>query len=356
MRRNTLALLLGLVTAAARAAPIYPVSAGLSLAPPEQQRCLKSTATDRGDCNVIARAREAFQVVVARMFIAAPRPALRLILAVTDADLYYGASGIPEIYLRTRVRILTADGVALDEIATDGRASFIEASAADAAAQDAAGQAARAFEVGYGRSTPVRDWLVAAHLAAPEAVSLPARSDRLVSASAGGNLVQGVGDGDVAPAVSFRVAASLGRAMVQLLYSRYSSSFQGVGPNFNGVTSPALLDVNDLGLEAGAVFPLRNEFEVRAGPGLHLLLASGALEHDVAASSSTKLSPSVFASLSKTFLPFRSGARFIAAVEARAFFFSTVAMGAAGRTVPAANTSFGLNLGVEFPWGDRTTP
>ena len=255
--------------------------------------------------------------------------------------------------MRTRVRILTGGGKPLDEISSQGSASFLEPTAVDAAAGVAAGNAAHSFELSYARSSPVRDWLVDTNVAPAVAVSIPERSDKLVSASVGGGLVQGGGDSDIVPVPSLRVAGSFGWAVLEAMYSRYTSSFRGVLPNgFGATTAPARLGVDDFGIEAGASFRLNPAIELRAGPGLHYLSASGGFENDGSGqsgvSSSTKLSPSAFASLSTTFLPFRSGARFFAGLEARAYFFSTVDVRAYGRTVPAANTSLGLTFGVEF--------
>jgi hypothetical protein len=348
-------LLLVLATRPALAEPIYPVSARLMLAPREEQHCLKVAGEDGSDCSVVEQAHIAFSAAIARMFTSGTPANLELVLTVTDADIFETAIGGMGLNVRTRVRILTAGGVPLDEITSHGNASALAQTAVDTAAGVAAENAARAFELSYARSSAVRDWLVGNKLAPAAAVSVPERSDKLVSASVGGGLVQGGGDSDVVPAPSVRVAGSFGRFVLQAMYSMYASSFQGIELNSFGTKAPAKLHVDDFGVEAGASFRLSPAIELRAGPGLHYLSASGGFENDGSAatgvSSSTRLSPSAFASLSTTFLPFRSGARFFAGLEARAYFLSTVDMGASGRRVPAANTSLGLTLGVEFPWG-----
>ncbi len=359
MRRLVQLLLLLLLAARpALAASVYPVSARLTLAPRQEQHCLKAAIGEKSDCNLVAQAHAAFAAAVARMFTSATPPNLQLVLVVTDANVFLNASGVAELDLRTRVRILTDAGKQLDEISSQASAPFLEPTGVDAAAEVAASNAARSFEVSYARSLPVRDWLVGAHVAPAMAVSIPERSDKLVSASIGGGVVQGGGDGDVVPVPSLRVAGSFGRAVLQAVYSRYAPSFQGVATYRPGTTAPARLHVDDFGIEAGAIFRLSPTIELRAGPGLHYLSSSGGFEYDSGAetgvSSSSKLSPSAFASLSTTFLPFRSGARFLAGLEARAYFFSTVDMPGSGRTVPAANTTLALTLGVEFPWGSRT--
>jgi hypothetical protein len=348
-------LLLVLATRPALAEPVYPVSARLMLAPREEQHCLNVAGANRSDCSVVEQAHTAFSAAVARMFTSGTPANLQLVLTVSDADIFDTATGGTELNVGTRVRILTAGGKALDEITSHGSAPVFAQTAVDTAAGVAAENAARAFELSYARSSAVRDWLVGNQVAPVTAVSIPERSDKLISASVGGGLVQGGGDSDVVPGPLVRVGGSFGWFVLQAMYSRYTSSFQGVVPNGFGSTAPAKLHVDDLGVEAGASFRISPAIELRAGPGLHYLSASGGFENDGRAesgvSSFTRLSPSAFTSISTTFLPFRSGARFFAGLEARAYFFSTVDMRAAGRRLPAANSSLGLTFGAEFPWG-----
>lgn len=347
-------LLLVLATRPALPEPFYPVSACLTLAPREEQHCLKVSGAGKGDCSVVEQAHAAFSVVVARMFTSGTPADLQLVLTVTDADVFEISNGGMELNVRTLVRVLAAGGNALDEISSVGRAPILAQTAIDTAAGVAAESAARAFEVSYARSSSVRDWLAANKVATAAAVSIPERGDKLVSASVGGGLVQGGGDSDVVPGPSVRVGGSFGRFVMQAMYWRYASSFQGVVPNGFGRTAPANLHVDDFAIEAGVSFRISPAIELRAGPGLHYLSARGEFDDrrdGTGVSSSKRLSPSAFASLSTTFLPFRSGARFFAGLEARAYFFSAVDMGAAGRRIPAANTSLGLIVGAEFPWG-----
>ena len=349
------ALILALSTRPALAEAVYPVSARLTLAPPEQQHCLRVPRANQSDCSVVNQTHTAFSAAVARMFTSDSPAALQLVLTISDADILGTAIGTPELNLRTRVRILSATGEALDEITSLGSAPFFGEIGVGTAAADAGDQAARAFEVAYARSSKVRDWLVGHDIAPAAAVSIPERSDRLVFAAVGGGVVQGGGDSGVAASPSVRVGGSFGWLVLQATYSSYTSSFQGVVPNGFGRTAPANLHVDDLGLEAAASFRITRAIELRAGPGLHYLVANGGFETGGAdesdVSSFTRLSPSLFASLTATFLPFRSGLRFFAGFEARGYFFSTVDMNLSGRRIPAANTSFGLTLGGELPWG-----
>lgn len=349
-------LLLAAGARPALADPTYPVSARLVLAPREQQHCLSAPGAGEGDCSVVERAHTAFAAATARMFTPGTPASLELVLTVAAADIFVTAGGSLELNVRTRVRILTAGGKELDEITSDGRVAVTAQSAIATAAGDAAENAAKTFELSYARSSAVSDWLVESAAAPAAAVSLPQRGDRLVSAAVGGNLVQGGGDRDLVPGPSARVGGTLGWFVLQAMYSTYASSFQGVVLQFNnGSTAPAKLRVDDFGVEAGASLRILPALELRAGPGLHYLSGSGGFENDgrpdTFVSTFKKISPSAFASLSTTFLPFRSGARFFAGVEGRAYFASTVDMPATGRRVPAANTSVGLLVGIEFPWG-----
>jgi hypothetical protein len=336
------------------AEPAYPVSARVDLAPREMQHCLAVAGADKDDCGVIEHSHTAFAAVATRMFKPGAPPDLQLVLTVTEADVSGTAVG-SRLNVRTRVRVLSAGGAVLDEIASDGRASVLADGAVDGAASAAAEDAAREFELSYARSQAIRDWLVANHVAPAAAVSIPERGDRLLFGSLGGGLVQGGGDSDVVPGPSVRIGGRFRRFVLNAMYWRYSSSYRGVIPSTNGTTAPAKLHVDDIGLELGASFQPTPTIELRAGPGLHLLSASGGIENRIGdetfVSSSAKVSPSAFASVSTTFLPFRSGARLFAGLEARAYFFSTVDMGASGRRVPAANTALGLVFGAEFPWG-----
>lgn len=343
------------LTGPALAGPTYPVSAQLELAPPTEQHCLKSPKTGATDCSVVERAHAAFSAAVARMFTSTSPPDLRLVLTVTTVDVLAGAGGAPELVLGTRVRVLTMDGKQLDEIAADGSTPVLAETSVDAAATSVAEDAARVFELEYARSSAVSNWLVRNDIAPAAAVSIPDRSDRLISVSMGVGMVQGGGDGGVVPDPSVGVAASIDWFVLKATYSIYSSSFRGVLTSGYWRTSPGHLHVGDLGIEAGPAFRITPSIELRAGPGLHYLSGSAGIEDNLGnesfVSPFTKWSPSAFASLWTTFLPFRSGARFFGGLEARAYFFSAVDMAAVGRRVVTANTSFGLVFGVELPWG-----
>ncbi len=348
------ALLLLLAARPALAEAAYPVSARLTLAPSGEQRCLKVAGAEGSDCTVVEQVHLAFSAAVARMFTSGASANLELALTVTDADLFENVLGGTQLTVRTRVRVVAPDGKVLDEITSGGSAPVFAQTASQGAAAVAAEEAARAFEVSYARSAAVRDWLVRNKIAPPASVSIPGRGKTLVFFAAGAGLVQGGGDGDVVFSPSLRVGASSGRFVLQAMYSTFTSSFQAVAPNSLGsVLFSANLHINDFGVEVGASFRISPALELRIGPGIHLLFGSGGVDADggrQTSESSSKLSPSIFASLSTTFLPFRSGARFFAGLEARAYLFSTVDMGDFGRTMPAANTSLVLVLGAELPW------
>ncbi len=91
------------------------------------------------------------------------------------------------------------------------------------------------------------------------------------------------------------------------------------------------------------------------GPGLHYLFGDGARDDSnsvvTSSSSFSKVSPTLFASLSVSFLPFPNRVRLFGGLEARGYFFSTVGVRELSRTVPAAGGSIGLFFGGELLWG-----
>jgi hypothetical protein len=341
------ALLFILLTAHAASAAVYPVKARLTLGPPASQHCLVFAGDT--DCRIVRTVKEAFDTTVSRLFNpGGDAPDLQLVLSVKTADFSRVLS--PRLDLVVRIRILTATGNQLDELETEGRADLLDTDKAAMirAGQVAAGEAARDFELQYPRSRPVADWLVKSNIAAASAVAIPERGDKLISLSLGAGYVFGGGDDATALAPSARVSASYRRLMLQAMYSRYTSSF--------GTANGGLV-TNDLGLEAGAVFRPLAPLELHLGPGVHYLFGEGQADTNVSdtnTASFSKLSLSLFASLQVSFLPFRNGARFFAGLEGRVYFFSTVGVEALGRTLPAADSSLGLVIGVELPWGSRT--
>ena len=102
MRRLVQLLLLLLAARPALAGPVYPVSARLTLAPRQEQHCLKAEVEDRSECSVVAQAHDAFAAAVGRMFTSATRPNLQLVLVVTDADVFVTAAGGAEFYICAR--------------------------------------------------------------------------------------------------------------------------------------------------------------------------------------------------------------------------------------------------------------
>jgi hypothetical protein len=98
---------------------------------------------------------------------------------------------------------------------------------------------------------------------------------------------------------------------------------------------------------------------LRGGPGIHFLFGEGSQESTFSGSTSqsfSKAAPSLFASISTAFFVSGRGPRFVLGAEGRAYFFSSVDLPQLLRRVPAANTSFALVLGIEFPWTSTDVP
>jgi hypothetical protein len=347
--RKPALLFILLAAHAASAAPLYPVSARLTLGPPASQHCLVFAGDT--DCRVLRTVKDAFEATVSRMFNPAGNaPDLQLVLTVKSAE--FSRVSSPRLDLEVRVRVLTPGGEELDEIEAFGHADLLDTDGAamTGAEQVASAEAVHDFEHKYADSSKVGDYLVTKKVATASAVGVPERSDNLITFAAGAGFVQGGGDGDLALAApSFRVMKSSGRLMVQLMYSHSTPSFRGT---FANITQDTDLNTNDLGLEAGAVVRLSRAIELHAGPGLHYLFGDASFNYPANSPSPSfgKASATIFASLSTSILLARSGPRLVVGVEARAYFFTTVGLPELSRTVPAANTSFGLFAGLEWPW------
>jgi len=335
-----------LFTNRALAAPIYPVSARLTLAPREQQRCL--SVSEEPDCRILDMTREAFAGTVLRMFKSGVAADLVLVLQVRDAEIFNIAG---KLELSTRVRVLTPGGEAIDEIDAFGTAPVLalETGPITYAERAAAEDAARSFERSYANSSKIGDYLVQNKVAPASAVAVYERSDQLFTLGVGIGFVQGGGDDLVAVAPSLHIAGSYRSFFVQATYSRYTSSFQRVA---GGRVAPGDLTTNDLGLEGGPVLRFTRNIELRGGPGIHYLVGDGTTDSG-SSSSFDKVAPTLYASISSSFIPFRNSPRWVIALDWRAYFFATVGLPDLLRKVPAANTSLALSLGIELPWGAR---
>lgn len=345
-------------------AATYPVSARLTVAPMERQHCVQTTGGGRKDCSVVEQARLAYEAVIGTMFEQRSPADLELVLTVEDAQIFEQVNGGLSFDMVVRISIRTPAGEELDRIDSDGRTGVTTGSAVYAAAAEAAKGAAHDFEVRYARSEAVARYLVGHNIAKAEAVTIAPRSDRLVWLAAGVGPVQGSGDDDLTWTLSVRLGASFGWIMAQAMYSRYTPSFEGVvkSPSVLFVTNrfPTDLTIDDFGLEAGAVLRLTSNIEVHAGPGIHYLhgspeAGSSATTPDKPPSvnAANKFSPTAFASISGSFLPFRGGFRFFAGLEARAYFSTAVDFPELSRRVPLANTSFAVFAGGELPWSSH---
>jgi hypothetical protein len=358
LRASTIRLLPGLVlvlSGGGSLAATYPVSAHLTLAPQQSQHCLKIAGGGPTDCSVVEEAHAAFTEAAARMFESAPNPNLELVLTVENAEVFETATGGFTFDVVTRVRIQSAAGNLLDEIKSLGRAEVMETTSVKAAAAAATQAAARDFETEYARSRRVSDYLAANEIAPSSAVGIPRRGERLMSFAVGLGGVQGGGDDDLAVAPSLRFMESFHLFTLQLVYSHYTSSFQSVLPGFSGLGPQANLHTHDLGLEAGATIHMTPSIELHAGPGIHVLFGNSAAEIRSGEESNSsffgRVSPTLFASVTTSILPFRSGFRFLLGAEARAYFATTVDAPDLSRRVPVANTSFAVFFGGELPSG-----
>jgi hypothetical protein len=336
------------------ATPVYPVSARLTLAPRSEQKCLD--LQPKLDCRIIDAARDAFAADVARLFKASSAPDLQLVLSIKRAEISRVAA--IQLDLGTQVRVLTPTGEIIDEIDSSGVADVLamEEESIRRAQFVAADQAVADFERGYASSTKIAVYLVAKQIAPAEAVAVEERSEKNLWIAAGLGAALGGSDDSVAVAPSLRVAGAYRFLFAQAVYSHYTSSFQAVDSSFGSVVlANADLTTNDLGLDAGLALRLTRSLELRAGPGLHLLWGNGTFNsppHSSTQPSSASFSvasPTLFTSVSSSFISIRHGPRFVLGAEAHVYFLSSVDLPELGRKVPAANVSFGVFLGFELP-------
>ena len=342
------------------AKPIYPVSARLTLAPQAEQRCF---ALEQGeDCGVIEIVQTAFAATAARMFNSGAAPDLQLVLRVKRGELVRLAGLQAELAID--VRVLSPAGDFLDEMEVFGDALLLEPSPESLAhaEQEAASAAASRFERAYANSTKIGDYLVAKKVAPASAVAVQERGDKNFWLTLGGGAALGGGDSSTSFAPSLRVAGSYRWFFAQAMFSYYSSSFQGVQTTSLGGTrvevttrDDSQLSTIDLGLEAGMVISLARSVELRLGPGVHYLAGSGTVNEEIVTSNSVPAPESygiasltAFASLSTSFIAFHGGPRVLLGAEARGYFLSSVDLPTMGRSVPAASSSIGVFLGLEW--------
>jgi hypothetical protein len=331
-------------------AATYPVSARLTLAPAPAQHCLKRLDGGPPDCRVVEEVHAAFEAVTRRMFSTSTTPDLELVLSVDDVDLYDTVMGGPTLDIRTTVRILSPQGKPIDEIHDLGQVTLTEAMQLDRAIAAAAQIAAEGFDSRYGRSGSVASYLVGNRIAPSDEVQIPVRSDTQVWAVAGGGVMQGGGDGDAVPSFSLQLGGTYRWFVLQGSYAHYSSAFFGEDPRHAPFRFDSSLGTSDLGIEGGFVVRPGRNFEIHAGPGVHCLIGSadGVRQTAPISMSTSKIAPTVFASLSWSFLAFRSGARFLVGADARGYFNTSVPLDQFGRTAPLANAAFGVFFGGEL--------
>ena len=125
----------------------------------------------------------------------------------------------------------------------------------------------------------------------------------------------------------------------------------------NGIQYDTDLSTTDVGIEAGPRIGLGNAFELRLGGGIHLLWGTADL-HDLGSGESTSFSsvtPTVFGALHYTAWPTGSRFRIRGGLEMRAYMFPTADFPEFGRSVSIASTYVGVYVGVETPFGSKSS-
>src|SRR3954452_24546185 len=205
---------------AAAAAPSYPVSARLQLAPKDHQHCLVLPG-DPPDCAVVEIVRTAFAETVSRMFRQTDPPDLELVLEVRSVEI--AQTGGLKLELRVRVSVVAPGGRPIDQIDSSALVSLfaVEKGPTALALREAARQAALDFESNYREDAKVADFLIGTNVAPASAVADEWRSDRLITLGAGAGIAVG-GDNPSAMLPGLNLGASWRGLFAQMSYSHYS--------------------------------------------------------------------------------------------------------------------------------------
>jgi hypothetical protein len=356
-RSRWLFLAAAALTAGTARAATYPITARLTLAPRAEQHCLPLEHGE--DCGVIDITGTAFTAVTERMFKAGGTPDLQLILTLKHGEVARVA-GL-SVELAVSVRVLSASGEAVEDLEVYGNGLMLEPSGLAHAEQAAADDAATRFERAWLNSSNISDYLVGKKIAPAAAVGITRRGDKNFWIAVGAGEALGGGDSDVSVAPALRVAASYRWIFAQVLFSHYSSTFEGIQTiplSFSRVQvfrrDDSQLSTTDLGLEAGVVVPLATNLELRLGPGVHYLFGDGTFSDSGDGSalpppeSYSVASLTALASLSYSFIAFHGGPRVVIGAEGRGYFHTSVDLPTLGRSMPVVSSMFGAFIGIEW--------
>ena len=336
-------------SSAALAAPRYPLRASVSF-----EMAADCVTADETICGLARGIPAAFSQAAARLFSNSGTPAeLELSVRVTGIDLISSVGG-SQLLLRVRVDLVAA-GQALGSIEVVGEGAFLEyaRSSIEAAAARAARKAAENFLAAFPEGSPeLVQYLSQRNLARPSDYVRPARTVSRFAAGLGSGGFEG-GDGDMVAGFGLEARQTFHWFTVAVSVSRTSPNFMAARPGATTAVD-ANLATWDVGFEPGASFTLLPNLDLRAGPGLHLLVGdasfgSGGLNGP--AQSYSDWAVDAWAGLSLAVLPSHFGSRVLLSLIGRVYFGSSVDLPQLSRRVPIIDNSFLLVVGYEWNLG-----
>lgn len=334
----------------AASAQTYPVSAELRLAPRDAQHCLEGER--QADCAVVDITRDAFASAFARLFRRSDKPDLIFTLRVRRAEIARVA-GL-QLDLDVDVLVESPAGDRIDELHATAFANVLtlEEGPIRSAERTAAEQAVQDFERSYQTDAAVSDYLVNKHVGPAAAVGVVRRNRHHWLVAVGPGVSTGGGEDDAAFAPAARISFAYDWFFLQAMVAHWSPGFRAIAQR---QTVAASLDTLDLGLEAGALIRLVPTIDLRIGAGIHALSGSGSFDTVAGPSSSfSEGAPSIYASVSKSFLFGRSGVGMVVGLEGRVLFSSDVDLPELQRTIGVGNFFVGAFIGIELPFGSNT--
>jgi hypothetical protein len=347
-----------LLCAAKASAAQYPVTARIVVTPEVEEACLVQW---KSDCllRVGDRLRRSYEEVARAMFEAPPGAEADLEIVVTPirADLTNLVQG-GRLVVETRAVILGAGGAEIAAVRSEGESTLLgaEIDSLSRAADRAIADVARAFEKRFTDSESMVEWLLARDISPAGSFFVwPRRGDWLAFADVDITNVMGGGDGATTGWLA-QFGLSNRWFMVRGVVGKWTPSFFGAGPGAD-IRFASDLSTTDLGVEAGPILRIGPAVELRAGMGVHRLWGTANGTPSFASSafelSFDHISPAFFAAVQTSFWPSKGGVRMRAGLEARRYVSTTVGFPQLSRTIPIADTSIGVYLGVELPMGSK---
>lgn len=332
--------------ASATAAPIpkYATAASLQAADGALAACYEGETGRTNGCQarVGEQIWQAFRAVVAQMF-QMPRdgtpPDVRLEISRPDAHVERNL-GYPLAMINQTVVISSSSGVEIDRVHARGMAEVLGdgPQSVSAAFERASNDTAASFEHAFANSESIADWLNAKVAPVGSSIVGPGRGELVgfVDGAVGGvNFAEG-----------YNLSARAGLAgrwfVAQAVVQTWTRTWGFYSDD---------MSVTAIGFEAGPVWRLGRNWEVRAGAGLHW--ASGSLDKvhlgTQPSGEFSRTMPAVFGAVQYAFWPGRdTDTRLRIGTEIRTFFDDDAPVDSIRKVYPIGGTTVSVSFGIEF--------